>query len=63
MLVWLGTLLFFFTCYGCSGEDYDGYFLRDGCFSIVREEAAIGVAEGIVVGVGIFEGEGCVVWV
>ena len=63
MHVWLGTLRFVYTRYGCSGEDYDGYFLRDGRFSIVGEEATVGVAEGIVVGVGIIESEGCVVWV
>ena len=63
MDVWLGTLRLVYTRYSGSGEDYDGYVLRDGCFSIVWEEASIGIAEGIIVGVGIIDAEGCGVWV
>ena len=63
MNVWLGTLGLVYTRYSCGREDNDGYVLRDGRFSVVWEKARIGVAEGIIVGVSIVDGEGCVVWV
>lgn len=59
MDVWLWALWLVDRCYGCSGEDHDGYVLRDSRFSVVWEEARIWVAEGIVDGIGIVEGERC----
>lgn len=63
MYVWLGTLGLVYTRYDFGGKDHDGYVLRDGRFSIVWEEGGIGVAEGIIVGGRIVDGERCVVWV
>lgn len=61
MNVWLGTLGLVYTRYRCGGKDHDGYVLCDCCFSIVWEEARIGGAKCIIVGVGIIDREGCVV--
>lgn len=63
MNVWLGTLGLVYTRYSGRGKDYNGYVLRDGRFSIVREEARTGIPEGIIVGVSIIDGEGCIIWI
>ena len=63
MNVWLGALGLVYTRYSCGGKDDNWYVLRNGRFSIVWEKGRIGVAEGIIISVGIVDGEGCVVWI
>ena len=63
MNVWLGTLGLVYARYSCSGENHDGYVLRDCCLSIVGEEARVWVPEGFIVAVGLVDGERCTFWV
>ena len=63
MNIWLGTLGLMDTRYSCSGKDHDRYFLSDRRLSILWEEARVWVAEGIIVAVGVVDGERCIFWV
>ena len=61
MNVWLRALGFVYTRYSCSGQDHDGYILRDGRFSIMWDEDRVGVVESVMVGVCTIVGDGCIV--
>ena len=63
MNVRLGTLGFVYIRYSCSGEDDDRQVLRDCRFAVVWEEARVRVAEGVIVTVGIIDGERCILWI
>ena len=62
MNIRLGTLGLMYTCYGCRGQDHDGYVLRDGGFSIVLKEARVWVSKGTIIGGCIMPSERFVNW-